>query len=135
MESNQSEKRSCQRFKIPGATIHYNEFGFLTFLRKQLGKPHPLIDISRGGLRFLSEEKLEINTKLRMTLSLPAEEEPLQLIGEVKWIFAQPDAISLYQIGVQFYPYGVEKGENNPAHLLKIEEWQKRLSDKEDDDR
>jgi len=46
MEYKEAEKRTCIRFAIPGATISY-EF------KDYAEEFSPLVDISRGGVKFL----------------------------------------------------------------------------------
>ncbi len=133
MESNNSEKRKCFRVEIPGATLDFKESSFFGYLRKYRNKSCLLLDFSRGGLRFLDDGKLKINKEICMRISIPNENEFLQMSGQVKWIVSHPNSNSQFQIGVQFYPYGVEKGENNPLNLRKIEEWEKKFSDLEND--
>ena len=127
METQQPEKRTCQRFTIPGGAVSVEKSGFLANLRKSSDKSFPLVDISQGGLRFLAEGEVPINTKLHLIVSAPDETDSLHISGLVKWIIPQPESGSVFQVGVQFLPYGVKREENNPSNLLKIEEWKNKF--------
>lgn len=120
MEYSGIERRTCIRFEIPGATVSYK-------LRKPLLiKPTtgeefcPVSDISRGGLRFLSQEEIKINTMVTLKVSIPGERIPLELHGQVRWSSPKEGGSYKQQIGVQFNPYGEKKGQNYPGTLVKI---------------
>jgi Tfp pilus assembly protein PilZ len=120
MEYAGIERRTCIRFVIPGATVSY-------WLKKPLlSKPSfneefcPVLDISRGGLRFLSREDLKINTQMTLEVSVPGERIPLELQGQIKWTSPASEGSYNQQIGVQFHPYGEKKGQNYPGSLVKI---------------
>jgi len=121
MANKSIERRTCFRFEIPGATISYK-------LDKILSSPHgkygeefcPILDISRGGMRFVSQKSFKINTKINIKISIPGERAPMTLKGRVRWSAANPGKSYKYQIGVQFNPYGEKKGQNYPGSLVKI---------------
>jgi Tfp pilus assembly protein PilZ len=114
------ERRTCIRFEIPGATVSYK-------LKKPLlakttyGEEFcPTIDLSRGGLRFLSQEEMKIGTPIMLKISIPGERIPLELHGQIRWVAPQMGMSYKCQIGVQFSPYGEKKGQNYPGSLVKI---------------
>jgi Tfp pilus assembly protein PilZ len=120
MEYEGIERRTCIRFEIPGATVSYK-------LKKPLltkttyGEEFcPAIDVSRGGLRFLSQENMKIGTPIMLKISVPGERIPLELHGLVRWVAPQVGMSYKNQIGVQFSPYGEKKGQNYPGSLVKI---------------
>lgn len=114
------ERRTCIRFEIPGTTVSYK------LKKPPLAKTSngeefcPTIDLSRGGLRFLSQEELKIGSPIMVKLSIPGERIPLELHGQVRWVAPQIGMNYKYQIGVQFSPYGEKKGQNYPGSLVKI---------------
>jgi hypothetical protein len=113
------ERRSCERFDIPGALVSYRQEGFL-----RSGKYHeessPLFDVSRGGLRFVSDTLLKVDMKVTVRITVPEGDVPLELRGRVRWVDVNPGRSYKYQIGVQFAPYGNGKGENDPEVLRQI---------------
>jgi Tfp pilus assembly protein PilZ len=114
------ERRLCQRFKIPGATISYRKEKLLS---TQVGFDEefcPVLDISRGGVRFLTQKPLKFKSKVVLQISIPGERIPLNLKGRVRWSSFNPGKSYKYQAGVQFNPYGEEKNQNYPGALVKI---------------
>ncbi|HRD02332.1 MAG TPA: PilZ domain-containing protein [Candidatus Saccharicenans sp.] len=115
-----SEKRISQRFKIPGATVSYRKETWL-FKRKSFNEEFlPLQDLSRGGLRFVSQKRLNPGCKLCIQLSIPGERAPLTLFGQVRWSASNKTGNYPYEAGVQFNVYGEKKSQNYPGNLVKI---------------
>ncbi len=112
MENNEVEKRTCIRFAIPGATVSYE-------LKDYIEEFSPLVDISRGGVKFLGKYPLEINAYITLKISVPGERIPLTLHGKVRWI-SFIEGKDQYQVGVQFNPYGEKERQNYPGNLVKI---------------
>lgn len=114
------ERRACIRFKIPGATVsHKGEKLF--FSSSSYGEEFcPVLDISRGGLRFLCQKPMKMDNKIRLKIALPGEKIPLILKGKVRWSAPNPGKSYKYQVGVQFDPYGEKSGQNYPGALVKI---------------
>jgi len=106
------EKRTCIRFQIPGATVSYQ-------FKEHVEEFSPLVDISRGGLKFIGKKPPEINTEVTLNISIPGERIPLTMKGKVQWI-SYVEAKDQYFIGVQFNPYGEKQGENYPGNMVKI---------------
>jgi hypothetical protein len=115
------EKRTCLRFRIPGASVSYKkDKPFLKKGEDYIEEFCPVLDISRGGIRFLSQEILKYESKVSLKISIPGETIPMTLRGIVRWYSPNPGKSYKYQIGVQFFPYGEKKDQNNPASLTKI---------------
>lgn len=112
MEEQEIEKRTCIRFQIPGATVSYQ-------FKEHVEEFSPLVDISRGGLKFIGKKPPEIHTEVTLNISIPGETIPLTLHGKVQWI-SYVEAKDQYFIGVQFNPYGEKQGENYPGNMVKI---------------
>jgi hypothetical protein len=114
------ERRTCIRFEIPGTTVSY-KLKTPPLTKTPDGEEFcPTIDLSRGGLRFLSQAELKIGIPIMLKLSIPGERIPLELHGQVRWVAPQMGMNYKYQIGVQFNPYGEKKGQNYPGSLVKI---------------
>ena len=129
------ERRTCIRFEIPGATISYK------LKRPLLSKASfeeefcPTIDLSRGGLRFLTQEEMKNGTQIMLKISIPGERIPLELHGLVRWVAPQVGMSYKYQIGVQFSPYGEKKGQNYPGSLVKIIALEQKFSPSDQNER
>jgi len=114
------ERRTCIRFEIPGATLNFKKDRPFITESKQSEEFCPVLDISRGGLRFLTQESLNMNTNITMHISLPGERVPFEMKGQVRWVAANTGKSYKFQVGVQFNPYGEKKGQNYPGALVKI---------------
>jgi Tfp pilus assembly protein PilZ len=115
------EKRTCLRFRIPGASVSYKkDKPFLKKGEDYIEEFCPVLDISRGGIRFLSQEILKFESKVALKISIPGETIPMTIKGIVRWYSPNPGKSYKYQIGVQFLPYGEKKDQNNPAVMTKI---------------
>ena len=120
MEYKGLERRACIRFEIPGATVNYKKKKILFTSNTYEEEFCPVLDISRGGLRFLGQKKLKINQELILAISVPGERAPLLMKGKVRWFTPNPGKSYRYQIGVQFHPYGEKRNQNYPGNLVKI---------------
>ena len=129
MADEHLEQRTCARFRIPGATVAYKK-------AEKSGKPVdyreeflPLLDISRGGIRFLTQELLKLDSRLHLKIQVPGDVYPLAMEGTVRWYGANPGQSYKYQIGVQFLPYGEKKDMNYPGSLVKIISYEQKFMD------
>ncbi|MFW6140667.1 MAG: PilZ domain-containing protein [Acidobacteriota bacterium] len=127
------ERRTCTRFEIPGATVSYKVFHISPKLKRGYGEEFcPVVDLSRGGLRFVCQNKLDMNSKMKMKVSVPGERVPLELLGRVRWSAANPGKSYKYQTGVQFNPYGEKKKQNYPGNLVKIIALEQKFSEEKE---
>jgi hypothetical protein len=120
MAEKEMEKRLCQRFRIPGATVSYR---ILRLFASGSGTDEefcPVLDLSRGGVRFLTQKPLKFKSRVRLQVAVPGERMTLDLTGRVRWSTFHAGQSYKYQAGVQFEPYGLEKGQNAPQTLSKI---------------
>jgi len=120
MGEKEVERRLCQRFKIPGATVSYRKASLFSPKTRVDEEFCPVLDISRGGVRFLTQKPLKFKSKIVVQLSIPGERAPLDLKGRVRWSTFNAGKSYKYQAGVQFNPYGLEKDQNVPQTLTKI---------------
>jgi Tfp pilus assembly protein PilZ len=114
------ERRLCQRFKINGATVSYRRDRLFASKAGVDEEFCPVLDLSRGGVRFLTQKPLKFKSKISLQLSIPGERAPLELKGRVRWSTFNAGQSYKYQAGVQLNPYGLEKGQNPPQALTKI---------------
>jgi Tfp pilus assembly protein PilZ len=114
------ERRLCQRFKIAGATVSYHRARLFASKSKVDEEFCPVLDLSRGGVRFLTQKPLKFKSKIVLQLSIPGERAPLDLKGRVRWSTFNAGQSYKFQAGVQFNPYGLERDQNAPQTLTKI---------------
>ncbi len=133
MGEQEYERRSCVRFKIPGATVSYQK-------KSLFPKPGyieefcPVADISRGGIRFLTQKWVKPDTEISLKISVPGERIPFVMKGVVKWALPSEGKSYKFQLGVQFYPYGDKKEENLPQNMVKIMALEQKFIEKKKED-
>ena len=120
MEYKGINRRACKRIKIKGATVTYKEGRFFFSKKQYVEEFYPVIEISRGGVRFLGKKLFTISSHVSLKISLPEEPSPLILRGQVRWTSLNPAMSYKYQIGIQFDPFAWKKGCNHPEVLEKI---------------
>ena len=125
------EKRTCIRFQVPGATLAFKKRGFFSASFDYEDDGLPILDLSRGGLRFLSNQDLRIKAKVQLKISIPEQEELLYLEGRVRWTRPNAGFSYKFQIGVQFNPYGLAEHQNSPAALNMLESLEEKHADEE----
>jgi|WetSurMetagenome_2_1015567.scaffolds.fasta_scaffold11842_3 hypothetical protein len=119
----QREQREWQRFQIPGATISYQLHSLLGWRQKAFTeKTYPLLDLSKGGLAFLTDSPTKSARRISLLLLSP-KEDFLRLEGRVKQVSPMSNnAVSnRYRVGVQFEPFGHRPGWNAPDTLKVLE--------------
>jgi Tfp pilus assembly protein PilZ len=115
--NNRTENRKCERFIIPGSTLSLAAERGLFSKSKYSETFYPVFDLSRGGLRFLSQVPFKIGTKVSLKIFIPNEGISLSVRGRIRWSSHNPLIGYRYQIGVQFNTYGAKKG-LNPLEIL-----------------
>jgi len=121
MTRGETEKRDCGRFSIPGATVSFRKKKLLSKKKGYDVDYCPVLDISLGGVRFLSQSYIKENTELSLKIDMPDEDLPLRVEGRVVWGYTWGEKSFKYQFGVRFNPYGRGKGENHPDVLRRIQ--------------
>lgn len=120
MEYKGMERRTYERVKIPGARVSYSLKKFFFSKKKYIEEFCPVVEISRGGIRFLGQRLLTSLNKISLKIFIPKESSYLILQGRVRWTSLTPSLMYRYQIGVQFDHYGEKKGHNDPEVLERI---------------
>jgi len=115
MKKEETDKRTSFRHPVKGATLQY-----------KTGRPCLVINISRGGVNFLSQESLKPNSLITMKITFPEGVSLLTLKGQVCWCLPGLGRSDEYQAGVQFLPFEKKRGSNDPRlldKLIKLEDW------------
>jgi Tfp pilus assembly protein PilZ len=120
MEYKGIDRRAHKRIKIKGATVTYKEGRFFFSKKQYVEEFYPVVEISRGGIRFMGKKLFAIASKISLKISIPEEESPLILRGRVRWTALNPTMNYDYQIGIEFDPFAWKKGCNHPEVLEKI---------------
>ena len=125
------EKRICLRFEVPGAVVNYKIKRLISYPPDFDEDNCPILDLSRGGIRFVCQEKLDIKSKGLFKISVPQEDIEMELLGEVRWVMQNPGISYKYQCGVQFNPYGEKKNYNSRESHDKIITLEEKFVSKE----
>ena len=120
------ERRACERFVIPWATASYRVEGLISsgHFTEDL---FPVVDISRGGLRLLTDSLLKAEAKVVLKIFIPGDADALDLKGRVTWVALNPERSYKYQVGIQFAPYSEKKGENSREVLKRLKALEERF--------
>jgi len=120
-------KRSCERFVIFGAKLSFKKGGFLCLHHKYTYDCYPILDLSYGGLRFLTQDRIKMDTKLTMKIYDPNDKVRVTMKGKVTWTSRNPGQSYAYQIGVQFSPYGEKGSQNHPDSLDDLVDFERKF--------
>lgn len=122
------ERRECQRFEIPGATVQYKSLWFpISF--NGFSQPCPVLNVSKGGLAFECRSKMERGKKLALRLIVPAE-DPLELRATVRWCAFSWERTT-YVAGVEFAPFGARRGLNPLETLNRLRQLELEYGEKD----
>ncbi|MCP4723068.1 MAG: PilZ domain-containing protein [Desulfobacteraceae bacterium] len=107
------KKRSCKRFNIPGITLACKEKSFFFFPGKYAADRYPVINLSRGGAKFLCNQRLAPGKRITIKLEIPGMDQSHEILASIKWISKNLEKSYRYQTGISFNSYGVRKNENS----------------------
>ncbi len=113
------KKRTCRRFVIPGTTISYKEKKLFSFQKNYNDDYLPVLDLSKGGAKFLSHQKLTPGKDIKIQLRIPGYDKIWSILAQIRWINKNPEQSYPYQIGISFHSFGTKKGKN-PIELLNF---------------
>ncbi|HEX6738932.1 MAG TPA: PilZ domain-containing protein [Vicinamibacteria bacterium] len=112
--SYRPERRSCERFPVPGGTVDWAPASDPGDVSTECA----IGDLSRGGVRLLTTGPAAKGTHVNVTLLVPGEPDALRLKGTVVW--AQVSSGQLQNMAVAFAPYTEDPGDNPPAALERL---------------
>lgn len=81
----------------------------------------PVINISKGGLCFLTDTRLKIGTSLIIKTIVPKDSIEAEILARVQWVSRNPEQSYRYKIGLAFNSYGDKKNQNPEKILLLFE--------------
>jgi Tfp pilus assembly protein PilZ len=112
-------KRECTRFNIPGTTLHYKKIPLFWGKKQYSDDYFPVLDISRGGLKFLCNDRIGPGESVIIKLNIPGSEAQPEIRAIVRWISRNREQSYRYQTGVSFNSYGSGK-KDNPPDILSL---------------
>jgi hypothetical protein len=113
------ERRAKRRIFIPKATAKYRMQSFWS-RSASYSNSCPLVDFSSDGIALLADETAPLQKRIALALKFPGEEETLQVEGCVVYSVATGIAGYRYRIGIQFLPFGRQKGGNTVEALESL---------------
>lgn len=123
--SEHIEKRSCKRFRIPGAEGKYKKKGLFHF-KKQFLNAQYIYDISKGGLSFSCDDSLSKGQKLMMRIKAP-DEVPVDLYSQVVRT-GQWSGSSFNKVAIRFNIFGSHSGCNSLETLYTLRRWDEKYA-------
>ncbi len=103
-ESNkdqEQEQRQHKRYSIDGCAVQSRESRLLGLFSKT-SKKHMVLDISVGGIHFISREVFKKGKEISLTITAPSlKGETIQAQGRVRRVRELP-GLSTYGVGVGF---------------------------------
>jgi len=121
--SENKDKRNTDRIHIPDATVIFryrNRFNFF----ERFSRPMKLYNLTKSGLCFRSERRLDPGVALSVDIIIPGEKR-LRLIGAVKWIDDRT-ADETCLIGAQFTAFGKGRNYNSIRSLERLRRLQQK---------
>jgi Tfp pilus assembly protein PilZ len=112
-------KRHCMRFNIPGTTLFYKKVPLFWGKKRYSDDYFPVLDMSRGGLKFLCNDRMGPGESVVVKLNIPGTDEQLEIKAIVRWISRNREESYRYQTGVSFNSYGTGK-KDNPVDILSL---------------
>jgi len=101
MTTNNKEQRSIKRYSIDGLTAQVQEHNLLG-LGAKLSQKYMVLDISEGGIHFISRENFKEGTKVMLTVTARlGEKETILVPGIIKRV-KEFSGLGAYGIGVEF---------------------------------
>jgi hypothetical protein len=122
-----SERRAKRRVIIPRAIVKYRIHSFWS-RAASYSNQCPLVDFSSDGLALLADESIQPQKRISLILKFPGEEETLQVEGRVVHSVATGIAGYRYRLGIQFMPFGNQKGGNTLKALETLARIEKTYS-------
>jgi Tfp pilus assembly protein PilZ len=97
------ERRRHCRFEIDDCQATLHRDGLLTVLGMgKNNRARAALDLSEGGVRFLTQERLPVGTKVRIVIDVERYKEQITAAGEVRWCYQSAKNSDEFYTGVEF---------------------------------
>lgn len=98
-----SERRRHGRFEVDDCQATLYKDGLLTVIGMgKSNRARSALDLSEGGVRFLTHERLPIGTKVRICIQMERYQDEIQAAGEVRWCYQSSRNSEDFYAGVNF---------------------------------
>ncbi len=78
------------------------------------------VDICQGGVGLISAKSIPVNEQIVVQLDLDPDEEPVLVLGEVKWIVKMKDS-EYFRVGMSFCEEVCSGSRSRLKHFFKKE--------------
>ncbi|HLY75097.1 MAG TPA: PilZ domain-containing protein [Planctomycetota bacterium] len=97
------ERRRHCRFEIDDcqATLHRDRLLTVLGVGKS-NRARAALDLSEGGVRFLTQERLPVGTKVRIVIDMERYKDQISAAGEVRWCYQSSKNSDDFYAGVEF---------------------------------
>ena len=119
----EKDKRNTDRIQIPDAVVIFRQRNRLG-LFERFSRPMKLYNLTKSGVCFRSEKRLDPGSSLCVDIIIPGEKK-LRMIGDVKWIDDRMADKSCL-IGAQFTAFGKGRNYNSIRSLERLRRLQEK---------
>jgi hypothetical protein len=119
VQGGYGERRSLQRLAIPHATVRYHLYG-RGITRSRFSRRCPVKDLSREGIAFLSDRRLQPERMVSVLISSADRKDAVQLEGRI--VYTAPVSVANYRycVGIQFAAFDAQKSNNLEESLKEL---------------
>ena len=97
------ERRRYHRFEIDECQATLYREGLLSVLGVgKNNRARAALDLSEGGARFLTYERLPVGTKVKMVIEMERYKDHITASGEVRWCYQSAKNAADFYVGVEF---------------------------------
>lgn len=97
------ERRRHARFEVDGIRVNLTADGILSvFGVGRQNKALAAVDLSEGGVRLVTTERIPPGTKVRVRLEIEKYKDAIEAAGEVRWSFQGGKKNSDFYAGIMF---------------------------------
>jgi c-di-GMP-binding flagellar brake protein YcgR len=97
-----SERRTAKRYIVPGLRAKLRETKLFGLLNKPTHHEYPCLDISEGGLQFLTRQHFKPQSNILIDISIPtSRNKPIMAKAKVVW-FRMADNLNSAMAGLKF---------------------------------
>lgn len=101
MDNDWVNRRKQTRFRVKECLVRCSRQGLLSFLQKPDTEAGEVLNLSTGGLEFISSHGYRKGQQLKLTVDVPAYDEALTMSGVVRWVLEVPER-GLVRTGIEF---------------------------------
>jgi c-di-GMP-binding flagellar brake protein YcgR len=97
------ERRRHFRFEVDDCQATLYREGLLSVLGVgKSNRARAALDLSEGGVRFLTTERLPLGTKVRIVIQMERYKDQIEASGEVRWCYQSAKTSQDFYAGVEF---------------------------------